>query len=176
MKQIRGIFIVLLIVLVLNSCTYKELSNTNDNLNQNTQEISYEERQLIDLYITVMKAAYNEENGGNSFIAIKLNTLEGLNDTGKKEVLKGFSELSEYIYDFDKIKDDKSKFEFLENGILNRAINGTVLSVSLEEYKKNKAIITGESWFGCLGAVFPSYKANYKNGKWELVLINIAVS
>ncbi len=48
----------------------------------------------VDLYVTVMKAAYREENGGNGFVAVKLETLEGLSDKDQKLVLGGFKDLS----------------------------------------------------------------------------------
>lgn len=69
-----------------------------------------------------------------------------------------------------------SKFELDDQGRLVRSIDGTFLWIEPEEYNGNKATITGVSWFGNLGAVFPKYEATYKNGKWELELISMAIS
>lgn len=141
-----------------------------------TQDISVTERQRIDLYVSVMKAAFNEENGGSEFIAVKLDTLDGLGEKAKAEVLKELTNLSPNVYDFEKVKNDNSKFEPDSNGNLARSINGTLLYIDLEQYSRSKATITGISWFGNLGAVFPSYEATYKNGIWELKLISMAIS
>jgi hypothetical protein len=140
------------------------------------QEISTEERKKMDLYFRVMKAAFQEENGGNQFIAVKLDTLEGLGNQSKEELLKALSELSSKVYDFKDISDDRTKFELDNEGRLVRTIDGTLLWVEVEEYSENKAIITGVSWFGNLGAVFPKYEARYKNGMWQLKLISMAIS
>jgi hypothetical protein len=59
---------------------------------------------------------------------------------------------------------------------LARSINGTLLSIYLEQYSNSKATITGVSWLGNLGAVLPKYEATYKNGIWELKLIGMAIS
>lgn len=141
-----------------------------------TQIISSEERQRIDLYTSVMKSAFQEENGGTEFVAVKLDTLEGLSDQGKEEVLKELSSLSSDVYSFEDIKNDKTKFKLDDNGRLIRTIDGALLWVEIKEYNKNKAKITGVSWFGNLGAVFPEYEATFKNGTWQLKLINMAVS
>ena len=140
------------------------------------QNISPEERQRIDLYVLVMKAAYNEENGGSEFIAVKLDTLVGLGEKAKTEVLKELISLSPNVYDFEKVKNDSAKFELDSNSNLARSINGALLYIELGKYSERKATITGVSWFGNLGAVFPTYEATYKNGIWELKLINMAIS
>ena len=59
---------------------------------------------------------------------------------------------------------------------MRSTIDGALLWLEVEEYSENKAIITGVSWFGNLGAVFPKYEANFKNGSWQLKLISMAVS
>ena len=144
--------------------------------NETNDELSEEERQRIDLYVSVMKAAFKKENGGNGFIAVKLDTLEGLNDLAKEEVLNEFKILSANVCDYEDIKDDDTKFSFDNEGRKTRTLNGTLLWIDLEEYNENKAVITGVSWFSNTGAVFPKYEAIYKNGKWTLNLISMAIS
>lgn len=130
----------------------------------------------MDLYLAVMEGAFQEENGGNSFIAVKLETLEGLGDEEKSEVLKKLNNLSPNVYGFDKNKVDNSQFEVDDEGRLIRTINGSLLWIEIKEYRENKAKITGVSWFGNLGAVFPSYDAVYVGGKWQLKLNSMAIS
>ena len=55
-------------------------------------------------------------------------------------------------------------------------IDGAVLSIELQEYQPNKAKITGASWFGVLGAVFPEYSATYIDGQWVFKLIAMGIS
>ncbi len=143
---------------------------------ENTPNVKNEERQRMDLYISVMKGAFQEENGGNGFVAVKLDTLIGLSDQAQEEVLKELTILSPNIDSFEDTRNDKTKFELDANGRLNRSIDGTLLWVEVEEYSESKAIITGVSWFGSSGAVFPKYEATFENGTWKLKLISMAVS
>lgn len=178
MKKIMlGIMIVLLALFAFGCASQSDLPKNNTQVQDATQKISSEERKKMDLYVTVMKAAFQEENGGNSFVAVKLDTLEGLSDVGKKEVLKELADLSPNVYNYEEVKDDTTKFEYDEKiGLRVRAIDGTLLYMRLKEYNGDKAVIEGVSWFGALGAVFPEYKATYENGKWKLDLISMAIS
>lgn len=172
--------------LYLNNIKYKDKS-VETTLAKDSKEVSkvftraenIEEEKLVKLYISVMRAAFKIENGGNGFIAIRKDTLQGLNsEKSKEEVLNGFKDLSPNLYWFENIKDNKSFFIINENknGQLVGTINGTLLSVNLKEFKDNEAIIEATSWFGNLGAVFPTYKAVYKNEQWELKNIGMAIS
>ncbi|WP_346880313.1 hypothetical protein [Clostridium sp. UBA3061] len=140
-----------------NISIYKETTNPiqNDN-NQYTEE----EVKRVKLYVAVMSAAFQIENGGNGFIAVQKDTLDGLIEEKAKE----------------DVKDDKSLFEFDDNGMMSRTLNGTMLSIKVAQFKNNKAVVESTSWFGNLGAVFPKYKAVYKNGQWELEVISMAIS
>jgi hypothetical protein len=140
------------------------------------EEISYEERIKMDLYISVLKGAFHEENGGDCFIAVKMDTLTGLSEIAKEKVLEELKGLAQNIYSYEDVKDDQTKFEFDAEGRMRSTIDGALLWLEVEEYSENKAIITGVSWFGNLGAVFPKYEANFKNGSWQLKLISMAVS
>lgn len=172
--------------LYLHNLKYKDKS-AETTLVKDSKEVSKiftraenaEEEKLVKLYIAVMRAAFKIENGGNEFIAIRKDTLQGLNSEKlKEEVLNGFKDLSSNVYWFEDIKDNKSFFIIDENknGQLVGTINGTLLSVNLIEFKDNEAIIEATSWFGNLGAVLPTYKAVYKNEQWELKNIGTAVS
>jgi len=157
-----------------NECEYGFIIKTGKDIGKS--EISEEERKRIDLYVDVMKAAFSEENGGDSFLAVKLDTLEGLSDTAKEVVLERLKSLSPNVYDIEDVKEDSAKFEMDDQKRLIMSKDGTLLWIELEEYKDNKATITGVSWFGNLGAVFPKYEASFKNDKWELELISMAIS
>ncbi|KUG03756.1 hypothetical protein ASZ90_018849 [hydrocarbon metagenome] len=178
MKKISYLFLtVIIIVSLLSGCHSQEVvPNDTDEITESKPEISNEERQRMDLYIAVMTSAFHEENGGNEFVAVKLDTLDGLSEEAKAEVLEELSRLSPHVYSFESIKNDSSKFELDDAGRLIRSVNGTLLWVNVEEYSKDKSTITGVSWFGNLGAVFPKYQAIFKNGRWQLELINMAVS
>lgn len=152
----------------------KETANPiqNDN-NQYTEE----EVKRVKLYVAVMSAAFQIENGGNGFIAVQKDTLDGLiEEKAKEDVLEGLKSLSKNVYWYEDVKDDKSLFEFDDNGMMARTLNGTMLSIKVEQFKNNKAVVEATSWFGNLGAVFPKYKAVYKNGQWELEVVSMAIS
>lgn len=140
-------------------------------------EYTKEAAKRVDLYVAVMKAAFQKENGGNGFIAVKEETLEGFKEEkSKQNVLECLKSLSSNVYWYEGVRDDKSLFEFDENGRITRTINGTLLSIKVEEFKGNEAVIEATSWFGNLGAVFPKYKAVYRGGQWHLEIISMAIS
>lgn len=166
----------LAITALIAGCSSHEQKSNNEGDKTSNQKISAEERKRMDLYFAVLECAFQEENGGNAFIAIKLETLEGLGDEAKSEVLKKLNNLSPNVYGFNKDKVDKSQFEVDDKGRLIRTIDGSLLWIEIKEYRENKAKITGVSWFGNLGAVFPSYDAVYVGGKWQLTLNSMAIS
>lgn len=152
------------------------LTGKRNKIEENTQQISGEEKKRIELYTAVMKAAFQEENGGRKFVAVKLDTLEGLSNQSKEEVMKKLINLSTNVYNFEKIKNDNTKFKFDDSGKLTQSLNGTLLWIEVEEYDNNRAVITGVSWFGNLGAVFPKYEAIFENGAWKLRMTSMAIS
>jgi len=167
-----------LVLLVLVGCS-KNIISTDENKEKVANEnlgISAEERRRVDLYLTAMRAAYQEENGGDCFIAVKLETLEGLSDEGKKLILEGLKDLSPYVYDFEEVKGDPGKFQYDEQGRKIRTIDGSLLYINIKEYEGDKAVITAVSWFGNLGAVFPEYEAIFIGDHWQLNLLRMAVS
>jgi hypothetical protein len=124
-----------------------------------------------------MKAAFQEESGGNGFIAVKKETLEGFQEEKSMQVvLEGLKDLSQKVYWYKEVQENKSLFKFDKDGRKLGTINGTVLSIEVEEYSGNEAVITATSWFGIKGAVFPKYKAVYNDGMWQLELLRMAVS
>ena len=177
--QMLAIFILMSSVL-LGACTPTAVSLPMDEAEAIDHGLSKEEQQRVDLYVLVMREAYLVENGGDGFIAINLESLVDLSDAARQVVLDSFSDLSEQVFDYIEIKEDENYFKLGTEGSFAgkpmSTIDGAVLSIFLEEYKENQAIITGESWFGVLGAVFPEYEAAYKNGAWELKLIAMGIS
>ena len=109
-------------------------------------------------------------------MAVDVDTLEGLSDPARQAVLSALTDLSPNVYSLAEVKNDPTKFQLDEQGRLVRSIDGTLLSVNIEEYAEDKAIITGVSWFGNLGAVFPEYETVFKDGEWHLKLIKMAIS
>ncbi|EHQ88655.1 hypothetical protein [Desulfosporosinus youngiae] len=177
----RRLFIGLIIMTavitgLLAGCSSAEENANNEGNKVFDQKVSADERKRMDLYLAVMEGAFREENGGNGFIAVKLDTLAGLGDEAKSEVLNKLKSLSENVYGFDKDKIDNSHFEVDADGRLIRTLDGSLLWVEIKEYDEDKAKITGVSWFGNTGAVFPSYEAVFTGGKWQLNLISMAIS
>lgn len=173
-KMLCGLLVAALVFLA--GCMETGSETRQDDSSRTAPQISAEEQRRIDLYAAVMKAAFAEENGGSAFIAVHLDTLAGLSDPAKTLVLEELAELSPHVYDFDDVKTDASKFEFYDGKRHSRTLDGTVLWIELEEYSDTHAIITGVSWFGVLGAVFPTYEAFYENDSWQLRLIRMAIS
>ncbi|MGE5449769.1 MAG: hypothetical protein ACM3PA_00110 [Methanomassiliicoccales archaeon] len=177
MRFIKYLNLLLIIgVVVLLSLSLEGCTNDQPTPNQPKSQFSQEEEKRMALYTTVMRAAFQQENGGNRFIAVKLDSLEGISSEAKAKVLEQLQDLSPQVYDYELVKQDPAKFKLEEGGQLQAAKDGTVLSVKLDSYSDNRAIIDGVSWFGNLGAVFPSYEATYKNGQWHLKLISMAIS
>lgn len=185
LKKIPAILLIGMLLLI--GCQKQETKMENQTINkeipQSTElqpavqeKISDEEMKRVELYTKVMKEAYNIENGGNSFIAVRLDSLEGLSDKAKEKILDSLLSLSLNVYSYELIKDDNTKIEYYQGKFPNRAINGTVLSVSLKEYSGDTARIEAMSWFGSLGAVMPEYEASYKNGEWQLKTVGFAIS
>ena len=131
----------------------------------------------VKLYVSAMKATFQVKNGGNRFIAVKEETLEGLKEEkSKQDVLEGLKSLSQNMYWYEGVKDDKSLFEFDKNGRMTRILDGTLLSIKVEELKNDEAVIDATSWFGNLGAIILKYKAVYKDGQWQLTVISKSIS
>ncbi|MEG0773850.1 hypothetical protein [Clostridium sp.] len=149
----------------------KEVSKVFNNY-QNTEE----EEKRVKLYIAVMRDAFKMQNGGNRFIAIKKDSLVGLDEKSKEKVLDGFKDLSPNLYWFEDVKDNKSFFILDKHGLLGKTIKGTFLYINLIEFKDNEAVIEATSWYGNLGGVIPMYKAVYKNGQWELRNIGTGIA
>lgn len=143
------------------------------------ENIHYKEEaeKRVSLYVAVMKAAFHTENGGNGFIAVKEETLEGLKEEkSKQDVLDGLKSLSQNVYWYERVKNDKSLFEFDKSGRITRTINGTLLSIKVDEFNNDEAMVEVTSWFGSLGAIFPKYKAVYENGQWKLEIKGMYIS
>lgn len=172
----RMVIFLLLLLLFLSGCSSSPVQETPLEAENSHPEINAEEMKKVELYTTVMKAAFEIENGGNSFIAIKLDSLEGLSRRAQEIVLDNFTDLCPHVYSYEEIKDDPTKIEWYNSSFPNRAIDGTVLSVDLKEYGNDTAQIEAVSWFGSLGAVLPTYEAKYVNNHWELKLISFAVA
>lgn len=152
--------------------TYNEASGAFTNTHN-----SEKESKRVKLYIAAMKETFKMGNGGNGFIAVEEETLEGLEDKkSKEEVLEGLKSLSPNVYWYEEVKNNKALFEFDEKGGMMGTLNGTLLSVKVVELKDDKATIEAISGFGNLGAVLLKYKAVYKNDQWELKVVSKAIS
>lgn len=174
-------FIAALLLLPLLSLTPGCTSKTEDNhVDPSSGNLTADEEKRIALYTAVLKTAFEEGNGGDHFVAVKLDTLDGLSDLGRKQVMIELESLNDdlydYVYDYEDIKDDPLFFHIGDDGEIMGTKNGTLLYLSDVDYRDNRATLTGVSWFGNLGAVFPKYEAHYVNGEWQLELLSIAIS
>lgn len=97
------------------------------------QVVDPHEMRRAELYVEVLKAAFQEENGCNSFIAVKLDTLEGLSEQSKKQASTELSSLSSNVYDYEDVKNDETKFEFDKDGMAIRTRDGALLWINLDE-------------------------------------------
>lgn len=191
MKKISVKILIGYIVLAIPVIMYLVNLNEEDKSVQSSSEKTYnevrgafndshnteEETKRVKLYIAAMKETFKMGNGGNGFIAVEEETLEGLKDKkSKEEVLKGLKSLSPNVYWYEEIKNSKALFVFDEKGEMMGTLNGTLLSVKAVELKDDKATIEAISGFGNLGAVLLKYKVVYKNDQWELKVISKAIS
>lgn len=190
MKKLIGLMLVVFVVVAIPAVMYLQNINKNyesvqTNTEKTTKEVSEvfnstqnteEEDKRVKLYISVMRDAFKINNGGNRFIAIKKDTLVGLDEKSKIKVLEGFKDLSPNLYWFEDIKDNKSLFTLDDNGLIAGTVKGTFLYINLIEYNDNEAVVEATSWYGNLGAVIPTYKAVYKNGQWKLKNIGTGIS
>ena len=149
-----------------------EEQETNNDVEQEPDS----ENQRIELYIEVIKSVFYEKNSGGDFIAVKTETLEGLNSKQKTLILEGLKELSPNVYDFEDKKRDETKLNFGKDDSLEGTINGTLLWIELEEYVDNKALITGTSWFGNLASASFNYDAHFESGSWKLNIVYSIIS
>ena len=51
-----------------------------------------------------------------------------------------------------------------------------MLSIKVDEFNNDEALVEVTSWFGNLGAIFPKYKAVYENGQWKLEVKGMSIS
>lgn len=120
-----------------------------------------------DLYVEAMKNVLLTSGGPSEFIAIKFETLEGLNNEQKQWVIQQMQVYSKNIYSYDQVKNDPGKFHF-QNGDRTGAKNGVVLSVKLIKFEPNQAELETIAWYGNLGMDSITYRAKYENGSWVL--------
>lgn len=139
-------------------------------------KLTMEEIKRIDLYVMVMKRAFQTENGGERFIAVDFDTLNGLSEPAKELLLKKMEGWAKETYKLSEIKSDRTKLEVDIKGRRTRTIDGTILSVRVEKESENKVTLWGTSWFGNLGAVMVKYEATYEAGVWTLKEIGFAMA
>ncbi|WP_049765048.1 hypothetical protein [Syntrophothermus lipocalidus] len=120
MKRSILLLISLFSVFLLFSGGCTTVSSSEDVEESPGQALTQTEQKRIDLYLAAMKAVFAEENGGSQFIAVKLETLEGLSSEGKLAVMAGLKDLSPHVYDFEKIHMGQKSSP---SGLLFRRIN-----------------------------------------------------
>lgn len=97
----------------------------------------------------------------------------GLSESEKDTLLRYCKKYNSDIKDY-------SMKELQENGLYdeeNVEIDGILICLeSVEKITENSAIMTFGKYRSGLGAVFPKYKLTYKNGNWDIEILQMAIS
>lgn len=133
------ISVILCGVIFISGCTSNNnyhnsaISAASKNTNERQKTvITNEDQRRISLYITAMKEVYHSmKSVPNNFIAVKLETLDGLDSQGKQAVLEGMKDLSPNMYAFENIKNDAGKFRY-SNKTLVSTKGGIILWVDVK--------------------------------------------
>lgn len=136
-----------------------DIMKQDEALNNNAEYISID----IDSFVTT-------EDIGKGIIH---NKYLGLNDNEKDTILRYCKKYHSDIKDY-------SIQELKENGLFNEEevrIDGILIYVeSIEKITENNAIMTVAKYRSGLGAIFPKYKLTYKNGNWNIEVLQMAIS
>lgn len=97
----------------------------------------------------------------------------GLNESEKDTLLRYCKKYNSDIKDY-------SMQELREKGLFNEEevrIDGILIYISnVEKITENSAIMTVGKYRSGLGAIFPKYKLTYRNGSWDIEVIQMAIS
>lgn len=203
-RGIRIILIVIVVaVIVITGLWVRDVFNKdiNDNGNvidnneegNNNSNKPYEVSKYAKLYETLFKDIIDRDSGlnyGIEFISIDFDSLKGSSlDIEQKEnvdLIPLDEEDIEYLVNYMKKYHDDIKtntFEELkEQGRFDEeryVLDGILINCGENGIKKiseDKYEITLCKYRSGLGAIFPTYEVEYKNGKWEFKVIREAIS
>lgn len=124
----------------------------------------------ISLYSEALAKAFMLATGGNGFLAVDLDSLEGLKDEEKQEVIVELKQriLSPYVYTLNEVKNDREKFLLDEQGRITGTKNGVVLSLRVNHYREDSAQLKVACWLSPQKIMVISYEGKYLDGKWQL--------
>lgn len=157
----------------------------------NTKLEKNEEAEKSDKIVAMYKAIiddlvanHNAIYTTDKYISLDVESLKTLGANNEYISLtdKQKDELLEYCKNYHKEVKNLSMEELKAQGFNKGdetfiALEGALLRVlEIEKLTENKAVICFQSFHTGLGAVMPTYELNYKNGKWEIKVIEIAIS
>ena len=152
------------------------------------KETTEKSNKIIDMYKAIIDDLVENHNAiysTDKYISLDLESLKSPSKNGKDYLPltdQEKDELLEYCKKYNKEVKSLSMEELQSQGF-NKGdetfieLEGALLRVlEIEKLTENKAIICFQSFHTGLGAVMPTYKLNYKNGKWEIKIVEIAIS
>ena len=136
---------------------------------------------IIDDLVVNHNAIYSTDR----YISLDLESLKSLSENGKDYLPLTDEEknaLLEYCKKYNKEVKSLSMEELKLEGF-NKGdetfieLEGALLRVlEIKKLTENKAVICFQAFHTGLGAVMPTYELTYKNGKWKIKMVEIAIS
>lgn len=124
----------------------------------------------VSLYAEALVRAFKQSTGGTGFLAVDLDSLEGLSVEEKEELFKELKQktMSPNVYNLAEIKNDREKFLLDEQGRITSTINGVVLLLNVNHYTEDSARIKVACWRSPQNIIVITYEGKYLDGKWQL--------
>lgn len=113
--------------------------------------------------VSINDAISNIENNSEIFIYVK----GASKDTSKERIVRGFSNSTLKFYDYEKVKNDNTKFEYDSEGNIVKTKSGYIVEVEIENYSENQAELIVKVWSDEKKGFQIDYLATYDN-KWLL--------
>lgn len=146
---------------------------------------------VVLMYQTIIDDIIKQDealNNNAEYISLDINSFVAPIERGTGNIHNKYMELNEFEKDtllryckkYNNDIKDYSMQELKENGFFNEeqvSINGILIYLeSVEKLTEDSAIITVGKYRSGLGAVFPKYKLTYKNGIWNIKVLQTAIS
>jgi len=162
-----------------------QIKNTKLEKNEQTKKSD----KIISMYKTIIDDIaenYNAIYPSDKYISLDINSLKAPNPNSKENYVdlteEEQNELLEYCKKYHEEINSLSMEELKQAG-LNKGsetfieLEGVLLRVlEIDKLTENKAVIWFQAFHTGLGAVMPKYKLNYKNGEWNITVLEMAVS
>lgn len=146
---------------------------------------------VASMYTTILEHIWKEDNALNheaKFISIDFSKFLRPWDESEKKENETFPAIKErtkqIIIEYAQRYHETIKTESFEQlkaqGFFHEdtmSLEGVLIYITdIEELTENKAVISVTKYRSGLGAIFPKYELNYKDGKWEIKVLEMAIS